>query len=99
MGSGSGFGEIGSGMSADGVSGNSPVNRGRFATADYERLSILEQYRRIAVVGLSPNPFRPSHFVAIYLIAEGYDVIPVNPREKQILGRTCYPSLRDVPDR
>jgi predicted CoA-binding protein len=48
------------------------------------------------MVGLSSNPFRPSHFAAIYLIAEGYDVIPVNPREKKILGRTCYSSLRDI---
>ena len=84
-------------MNADGVSGNSPVNRGRFATTGYQRLRILEQYRRIAMVGLSANPFRPSHFAAIYLIAEGYDVIPVNPREKLILGRTCYASLREVP--
>ena len=81
---------------ADGVSANSPVNRGRFAVTAYERLQILEQYRRIAMVGLSANPFRPSHFAAIYLISEGYDVIPVNPREKEILGRVCYASLRDI---
>jgi predicted CoA-binding protein len=49
------------------------------------------------MVGLSSNPFRPSHFAALYLIAEGYDVIPVNPREKSILGRTCYPSLAAIP--
>jgi len=49
------------------------------------------------MVGLSANPFRPSHFAAIYMLAEGYDVIPVNPREKQILGRTSYRSLRDLP--
>ncbi len=49
------------------------------------------------MVGLSPDPFRPSHFAAIYLISEGYDVIPVNPRESQILGRKCYPSLREIP--
>jgi predicted CoA-binding protein len=82
---------------ADGVAGNSPVNRSRFATTAYERLRILERYRRIAMVGLSANPFRPSHFAAIYLLSEGYDVIPVNPREKEVLGRTCYPALRDVP--
>jgi uncharacterized protein len=82
---------------ADGVSANSPVNRGRFAMTAYDRLRILEQYRRIAMVGLSANPFRPSHFAAIYLIAEGYDVIPVNPREKEILGRACYASLREIP--
>jgi predicted CoA-binding protein len=84
-------------LSADGVAANSPVNRSRFATTAYERLRILERYQHIAMVGLSSNPFRPSHFAAIYLLAEGYDVIPVNPREKQVLGRQCYPSLRDIP--
>ncbi len=84
-------------VASDGVAGNSPVNRSRFATTAYDRLRILERYKRIAMVGLSSNPFRPSHFAAIYLLAEGYDVIPVNPHEKQILGKTCYPSLRDVP--
>ena len=83
--------------SADGVAGNSPVNRSRFATTAYDRLRILESYKRIAMVGLSANPFRPSHFAAIYLLSEGYDVIPVNPREQQILGRTCYAKLRDIP--
>ena len=58
-----------------------------------ERLEILSRYTHIAMVGLSSNQFRPSHFAAIYLLAEGYDVIPVNPREKEILGRACYPSL------
>jgi predicted CoA-binding protein len=82
---------------SDGVGGNSTVNRGRFATTAYERLRILERYRRIAIVGLSSNPFRPSHFAAIYLISEGYDVIPVNPREKEVLGRTCYPNLAAIP--
>ncbi len=58
-----------------------------------ERLEILERYRRIAMVGLSGNPYRPSHFAAIYMLAHGYDVTPVNPREKQILNRVSYPSL------
>jgi len=82
---------------ADGVGGNSPVNQSRFANSAYERLRILERYRRIAMVGLSANPFRPSHFAAIYLLSEGYDVIPVNPRESEVLGRTSYPSLRAIP--
>src|SRR4029079_14093261 len=34
---------------------------------------------------------------AIYMLSKGYDIVPVNPREKQILGRTCYASVRDVP--
>jgi hypothetical protein len=57
------------------------------------RLDILKRYKNIAVVGLSSNPYRPSHFAAIYLISEGYNVIPVNPRETEILGRKCYPSV------
>jgi predicted CoA-binding protein len=84
-------------FSADGVGGNSPVNRSRFANSAFDRLRILERYRRIAMVGLSSNPFRPSHFAAVYLLSEGYDVIPVNPRESQVLGRTSYPSLTAVP--
>jgi predicted CoA-binding protein len=82
----------------DGVGGNSPVNRSPFAKSALERRRILERYRRIAMVGLSSNPFRPSHFAAIYLLAEGYDVVPVNPRESEVLGRRCYPSVLDVPD-
>lgn len=82
---------------ADGVSGNSPVNRGRFAMTAAERLRILRTYKRIAMVGLSSNPFRPSHFAAIYLLSEGYDVFPVNPREKEVLGLRSYAALSDVP--
>jgi predicted CoA-binding protein len=82
---------------SDGVSANSPVNSGRFATTAADRMRILERYKRIAMVGLSSNPFRPSHFAAIYLRSHGYDVTPVNPREKEVLGRESYPSLREVP--
>ena len=82
---------------ADGVGGNSPVNQGAFANSALDRLRILERYQRIAMVGLSSNPFRPSHFAAIYMLSEGYDVTPVNPREKEVLGLRSYASLRDVP--
>jgi len=82
---------------SDGVGGNSPVNTSRFATTAADRLLILEKYKRIAMVGLSGNEFRPSHFAAKYLLAEGYEVIPVNPREKEILGQTCYPSVTSIP--
>src|SRR5690349_11987494 len=81
----------------DGVGGNSSVNLSRFAKTALDRLRILERYRHIAMVGLSSNPFRPSHFAAIYLLSEGYDVIPVNPRESQVLGRAAYPSLTAIP--
>ena len=85
-------------LSQDGVGGNSPVNHGRFANTALDRRRILERFRRIAMVGLSSNSFRPSHFAAIYLMAEGYDVTPVNPRESEILGRRSYPTLMEVPD-
>ncbi len=82
---------------ADGVAANSPVNRSPFATTAWQRLEILRKYKRIAMVGLSSNPFRPSHFAAIYLLAEGYEILPVNPREQEVLGRRCYRSLREAP--
>jgi predicted CoA-binding protein len=80
------------------VSSGSPVAGTPFATTAFDRLRILNQYRTIAMVGLSANPFRPSHFAAIYMLAERYRVIPVNPREQEILGQKCYPSLRDIPE-
>ena len=58
---------------------------------------VLHTAQTIAVVGLSNNPLRASYFVGYYLKRHGYQVIPVNPRETEILGETCYPSLLDVP--
>ncbi len=58
---------------------------------------LLTSARTIAVVGLSPKEARPSHQVARYLIAAGYEVIPVNPGQSEILGRPCYPDLASVP--
>lgn len=54
--------------------------------------------RTIAVVGCSPKPERPSHYVAAYLKEQGYRVIPVNPGHKEILGEKCYPSLAAIPE-
>ena len=59
---------------------------------------VLHTARTIAVVGLSGNELRASNFVGYYLKRHGYRVIPVNPRETEILGETCYPSLLDVPE-
>jgi hypothetical protein len=53
--------------------------------------------KTVAVVGLSANVLRPSNFVGFYLLRHGYRVIPVNPREPEILGETSYPSLLEVP--
>ena len=59
---------------------------------------VLHQARTIAVVGLSKNELRASHFVGYYLHRHGYRVVPVNPRETEILGETCYPTLRAAQD-
>jgi uncharacterized protein len=58
---------------------------------------VLNTARTIAVVGLSANQLRASNFVGYYLKRHGYQVIPVNPRETEILGEKSYPSLLDVP--
>ena len=60
---------------------------------------ILRENRVVAMVGLSADWFRPSYFAAKYLQEHGYTVIPVNPRYAggQVLGETCYGSLREVP--
>ena len=57
----------------------------------------LHAARTVAVVGCSPNPARPSHSIARYLIENGYDVLPVNPGHRQVLGRRCYASLSEIP--
>ena len=58
---------------------------------------ILGTARTIAVVGLSAEWHRPSHFAAQYMQAKGYRMIPVNPRYEAILGERCYKRLEDIP--
>ena len=60
---------------------------------------IFTSARTIAVVGLSPDPRRPSHGVARYLQRVGYRIIPVNPHVNEVLGERAFPSLRDVKER
>jgi len=57
----------------------------------------LHHAKTIAIVGLSKNELRASYFVGYYLKRHGYRVIPVNPREGEILGERCFKSLVDVP--
>ena len=59
---------------------------------------VLHSARTVAVVGLSGNELRPSYFVGYYLKRHGYRIIPVNPRETEILGEKCYASLADIPE-
>jgi hypothetical protein len=58
---------------------------------------ILQRCHTIAVVGLSADPRRPSHGVAMYLQRHGYRVVPVNPHGTAILGESCYARLEDIP--
>lgn len=62
-----------------------------------EVAAVLNDYRVVAVVGLSGNPERPSYQVAQYLQNHGYRIIPVNPGCRQVLGEPCYPSLKEIP--
>jgi predicted CoA-binding protein len=59
---------------------------------------VLHNANTIAIVGLSANELRPSNFVGFYLKRHGYRVIPVNPREEEILGEKSYASLTEVPE-
>ncbi|MDA0225177.1 MAG: CoA-binding protein [Proteobacteria bacterium] len=65
--------------------------------SDAELRALLQGAKRIAVVGLSPKPERPSHRIARRLIEWGYEVIPVRPAMAELLGRKAYARLADVP--
>jgi uncharacterized protein len=58
---------------------------------------VIHSARTIAIVGLSRNHLRSSYFVGFYLKRHGYRIIPVNPRETEVLGEKCFNSLADVP--
>jgi predicted CoA-binding protein len=60
---------------------------------------ILRDCRSVAVVGLSTEWHRPSHFAAKYLQQHGYRIIPVNPRYTEVLGERCYASLTDIQEK
>lgn len=57
---------------------------------------LLRSARRIAVVGASSNPARPSNDIVRYLVGAGYDVVPVSPNESEVEGRRAYPTLLDA---
>jgi len=58
---------------------------------------ILKNCKKIAIVGISPKEERDSNKVAKYLIEQGYEIVPVNPGQKEILGRRCYKGFQDIP--
>lgn len=63
---------------------------------DRELEKLLRDSRTIAVVGLSSKAWRASHGVSKYMQSQGYRIIPVNPREREILGEAAYAKLEDV---
>ncbi len=73
--------------------------RNGFGLSPTERYRILTSYRTIAMVGLSSNYYNASSFAAIYLSANGYDIVPVNPVQagkREILGRRVYATLSEA---
>ena len=62
-----------------------------------EEIKKIFQMKTIAVVGMSPKPERPSHYVAMYMKEQGYNIIPVNPGHNEIAGMKSFPSLLDIP--
>ncbi len=62
-----------------------------------ERCALLKRVKTIAVVGLSPNPSRPSYGVSQAMQGFGYTIIPVHPSAREVLGARAYPRLDEVP--
>jgi len=64
--------------------------------SDQELRELLQESRTIAVIGLSPNPMRPSNSVSQYMQRSGYTIVPVNPGHGEILGEKSYRTLTDA---
>lgn len=60
-------------------------------------IETILNYKTIAVVGISDDPTRPSHFVATFMEVHGYTIIPVNPKLNEWEGKKCYPDLASIP--
>ncbi len=69
----------------------SPIER------EIENGQEIQRQKTLAIVGLSSNPARPSHRLARKMQRLGYKIVPVNPRETEVLGETAYPDLRSIP--
>lgn len=65
---------------------------------DEQKIELFRTMKTIAVVGLSNNPMRASYGVSRFLQRQGYRVIPVNPKETEVLGERAYATVSDVPD-
>ena len=66
---------------------------------DDEIIAMYRRVKTIAVIGLSPKPQRPSHYVSKRMLGFGFDIIPVRPAVKEVLGRKAYARLQDIPTR
>jgi predicted CoA-binding protein len=67
------------------------------ATSD-DIKALLGKTRTVAIVGISHKEERDSNMVAKYLKDHGYKIIPVNPKYREVLGETCYPDLKSIPE-
>jgi predicted CoA-binding protein len=65
--------------------------------SDPELAALLRETRTVALVGASNNPERAAHGIMKQLLRAGYEVIPVNPKESEVLGKRAYASVDDVP--
>jgi predicted CoA-binding protein len=72
------------------------MKKGRILTEDSDIKAVLQNSKKIAVLGLSPKPERDSHRVAKYLKSNGYGIIPVRPGQNEMLGERAYASLDDI---
>ena len=84
-------------MSPDAPSANSAVSAG--PPSDRAIAELLRTARTIAVVGLSPKPYRASYGVSEFLQSVGYRIIPVNPNLREALGQKGYARLEDIPEK
>ena len=64
---------------------------------DSNTIRKILKLKTISVVGMSPKPERPSHYVAMYMKEKGYTIYPVNPGHREISGLRCYPNLLEIP--
>ncbi|WP_419841532.1 CoA-binding protein [Candidatus Poriferisodalis sp.] len=95
-----GRGPTGRGPASDRRRGREPVDVDGWAEPSAaQRQALLGRTESVAMVGVSANPARPSHFVATYLLSSStdFDVYLVNPAADEILGRPCYRRLADLP--
>lgn len=65
------------------------------AINDTQKAQILAQSKVIVIIGLSPDPTKPSHRVAAYLQEQGYSIIPIYPKGGKILGQEAFPTLQE----